>query len=137
MSNNGWIAVDLDGTLAEYTGWVSSIHIGPPVPLMLERVKNWLAMGKDVRIFTARIYPINDVLYGNAKRPEEGTWIERSRLDDAWDAVHAIQRWCLQHLGVVIPITNVKDFSMVTLYDDRCVQVIPNTGELVEKGTVA
>ena len=55
MSSRGWIGVDLDGTLAEYAGWVSEEHIGHPVPMMLERVKAWLAEGKDVRIFTARV----------------------------------------------------------------------------------
>ena len=43
---NGWIGVDLDGTLAHYEGWKGIEHIGAPVPAMLERVKNWLAEGK-------------------------------------------------------------------------------------------
>lgn len=33
----GWIAVDLDGTLAEYDGWKGSAHIGNPVPKMVEK----------------------------------------------------------------------------------------------------
>ena len=37
---SGWIGVDLDGTLAEYHGWKGSEHIGPPIPLMVERVKS-------------------------------------------------------------------------------------------------
>lgn len=52
MALGGWIGVDLDGTLAEYTGWHGPGHIGPPIPKMLDRVKNWLAEGVDVRIFT-------------------------------------------------------------------------------------
>ncbi len=51
----GWIGVDLDGTLAEYHGWVSEQHIGAPVPVMVERAKAWVARGVEVRIFTARI----------------------------------------------------------------------------------
>lgn len=43
-----WIGVDLDGTLAEYHGWVSELHIGPPIPAMLARVKRWLAEGKEI-----------------------------------------------------------------------------------------
>jgi len=51
---NKWIGVDLDGTLAFDEGWKGHQHIGPPIPLMLERVKRWLAMDIEVRIFTAR-----------------------------------------------------------------------------------
>ena len=32
-STQGYIAVDLDGTLAEYNGWVEELHIGPPIPM--------------------------------------------------------------------------------------------------------
>lgn len=103
----GWIGVDLDGTLAEYHGWKGEKHIGAPIPIMVERVKRWRAEGLDVRIFTARVCAgQRDVL-----------------------AIHAcIARWCLEHLGEVLPITNVKDYSMVELWDDRAVQIIANTG---------
>jgi hypothetical protein len=50
----GWIGVDLDGTLAEYHGWVGPEYIGPPIPAMLDRVKLWLEEGRTVKIFTAR-----------------------------------------------------------------------------------
>lgn len=53
---SGWIAVDLDGTLAQYDETTGFPEIGPPVPRMVERVKAWLAYGLDVRIFTARIH---------------------------------------------------------------------------------
>lgn len=109
MSNHGWIGVDLDGTLAYYDGWVSVEHIGEPVPAMLERVKAWLAEGREVRIFTARVGPQKDV-------------------NDAVRAREAIESWCQKHLGQVLPITATKDFAMVELWDDRCVQVVPNTG---------
>ncbi|MEI8285241.1 MAG: hypothetical protein WCG52_09650, partial [bacterium] len=48
----GWIGVDLDGTLAEFIGDMS--FIGEPIMPMLNRVKTWLANGREVRIFTAR-----------------------------------------------------------------------------------
>lgn len=104
----GWIAVDLDGTLAQYDSWKGPVHIGEPVPQMLERVKWWLAQGFDVRIFTARV-----CMDGTG----EGIIVRQ-----------AIEGWCQKHLGRVIPVTNVKDFGMVELWDDRAVQVIPNTG---------
>ena len=41
--SEGWIGVDLDGTLAEYLGWQGMGHIGEPIAPMVERVKAWLA----------------------------------------------------------------------------------------------
>lgn len=109
---NGWIGVDLDGTLAEYHGWVGATHIGKPIPKMVERVKQWLAAGQDVRIFTARV---------NGESP--------GRAEEVGPIFVAISDWCLEHLGTRLPITYKKDFGMIELWDDRCVQVIPNTGE--------
>lgn len=108
----GWIGVDLDGTLAEYHGWVSPTHIGEPIRLMVLRVKEWLLAGKDVRIFTARVYA--------GGRVDDGEIV----------AVHdAIQKWCREHIGTILPITCVKDYGMIELWDDRAVQVVPNTGQ--------
>lgn len=109
----GWIGVDLDGTLAHYEGWVSVEHIGEPVPLMMQRVNHWLQEGRDVRIMTARVCPQRDEL-------------EREK------AVYAIQQWCRKHFGAALPITHEKDFAMVELWDDRCVQVEPNTGRRID-----
>lgn len=118
---SGWIAVDLDGTLANYDGWVSETHIGEPVPAMLFRVKKWLADGKDVRIFTARVD-------GGEVAIAAGDQLGEKFRDVA--AVRAvIEQWCLKHIGQIIPVTNKKDYGMVELWDDRCVRVIPNTGE--------
>jgi hypothetical protein len=114
---SGWIGVDFDGTLSEYNGWVAGDHCGPPIPAMLARVKAWLAEGKDVRIFTARIYHDNSP----------------KRLQDAELARTAIVEWCKLYVGKEIPITNVKDYGMIELWDDRCVQVRPNTGVSLEE----
>ena len=46
--DEGWIGVDLDGTLAHDTGWHGPDQIGPPIPEMLERVRNWLNDGRRV-----------------------------------------------------------------------------------------
>ena len=97
-----WIGVDLDGTLAQYGGWKGSDTIGEPVPLMKARVMKWLNEGAEVRIFTAR-----------AAIPEQ---------------VAPVEAWCKRHLGVVLTVTNVKDFGMVELWDDRAVGVVANTG---------
>jgi hypothetical protein len=107
---SGWIGVDLDGTLAAYDGWQGEMHIGEPVPIMVDRVKTWLSEGKDVRIFTARVNQVSATV-------EEERAV-RARIED----------WCAEHLGQRLPITNEKDYGMIELWDDRCVQVIPNTG---------
>lgn len=121
MSNHGWIGVDLDGTLAHYTGWKGADHIGPPIPAMLERVKRWLAEGQEVRIFTARVY-----CGSREDWPTESMW--RHRQTESSEARAAIKAWCIEHLGYPLPITCVKDFGMIELWDDRCIQVEKNTG---------
>ena len=136
--SDGWIGVDFDGTLAHYGTWVSPVHCGEPITPMVERVKAWLAEGRQVRIFTARVFPITEViLEGNASVE---SWRGKdhsvaSRVVQACIAAGTIQDWCRQHIGVVLPITCVKDYAMIELYDDRCVQVRPNTGELVGNST--
>lgn len=101
MDNRGWIGVDLDGTLAEYDYWRGEQHIGRPIPAMVERVREWVTKGREVRIFTARAYN------GDIK---------------------PIKEWCVKHIGIELPVTCVKDYGMIELWDDRVVQVIPNKG---------
>jgi hypothetical protein len=106
----GWIGVDLDGTLAYYDRWRGITHIGEPIEPMVIRVQQWLAEGRSVRIFTARMAePDPDV---RAK--------VRSVIED----------WCLKYFGRHLLVTNVKDFNMLELWDDRAVHVVPNTGEV-------
>ncbi len=113
---SGWIGVDLDGTLAEYNGWQGHNHIGKPIPRMVERVLDWCNAGKDVRIFTARVARPHDLTPGPYGCEHCGV-------------LASIEAWCKEHLGRVLPITNVKDYGLIELWDDRAVQVIPNTGE--------
>ena len=114
-----WYGVDFDGTLAEYNSWQGATHIGKPVTAMVARVKIWLAEGKDVRIFTARIAEPDPLL-----SPEEFA----RRSEEVKIAVYEVKKWCFTHLGKVLPLTCKKDYGMVELWDDRCVQVEPNTG---------
>lgn len=111
-----WIGVDLDGTLARYEGWVGANDIGEPIPLMVERIKKWRRKGRVVKIFTAR-------MHGHGLPDFAGGTV---------DALTPIQDWCLLHLGEILPVTNVKDFGMIELWDDRAVQVVPNTGQRVD-----
>ena len=120
----GWIGVDLDGTLAHYDKFVDILSIGPPIMPMVERVKGWLAEGKEVRIFTARVYPereVKDLVTG--------------RIIQMADVVNEIQGWCETHIGKRLPVTCIKDFHMIELYDDRAVQVEMNTGRLIGYST--
>lgn len=110
--SQGWIGVDLDGTLAEYHEWVSEDHIGRPIQAMVERVKRWRAKDREVRIFTARVDGGPNVRD-----------VSRTR--------RVIEAWSLEHIGEVLTITNQKDYGMIRLYDDRAVQVEANTGRLI------
>jgi hypothetical protein len=85
-------------------------HIGKPISAMVDRVKAWLEEGKEVRIFTARVHG-----------------------DTEGKAVYAVQCWLVEHLGVSLPVTNVKDFHMLELWDDRAIQVRSNTGERADR----
>lgn len=117
LTPKGWIGVDLDGTLAHYSGWKGELHIGEPIPAMVERVKRWLADGAyAVKIFTARV-----------AEPDP---------DDRAEIVNAVQKWLVERCGLPpLEVTNVKDYAMVELWDDRAVRVLPNTGEPVGKST--
>lgn len=121
MTDKEWIGVDLDGTLAHYERWTAVTHIGDPIWPMVERVKNWLREGKQVKIFTARIAEPNG---GGCHTCGCPTFVNE-------DAVEAIERWCVEHIGQILEVTNVKDRFMVELWDDRAVQVAPNEGEPV------
>ncbi|OQS30401.1 hypothetical protein [Chromobacterium violaceum] len=96
-----WIGVDLDGTLAQYHGAMGEI-IGEPIKPMLTRVREWLSVGREVRIFTAR-----------AGDPTQ---------------LPLITAWLLQHGLPPLEITNIKDFDMIALYDDKAFRVKRNVG---------
>jgi hypothetical protein len=113
----GWIAVDLDGTLAYYDRHRGIGHIGEPIMPMVERVRKWLAEGEDVRIMTARIASV-----------EGGSEFREDEIQANYDA---IEEWCMEQFGQVLPITCSKDYQMKILYDDRCRQVELNTGKLI------
>jgi hypothetical protein len=109
MSYSPWIGVDLDGTLAHYDDFKGIAHIGEPIKPMVDRVKAWLVEGMTVKIFTARVSTTKD-----DRDPEE--------------ARKHIQDWCEKHIGQRLEVTNVKDFGLIELWDDRAVQVRRNIG---------
>lgn len=135
--SGGWIGVDLDGTLAVHEKWVDHTFIGEPIPEMVDRVRAWRAEGKEVRIFTARLYPLMYVEPSwhpsEYKLPDSGLAISAARRVMAVEAARCIQAWCEVHLGEILPITCVKDYGMIELWDDRAVQVERNTGVVLGK----
>lgn len=109
---SGWIGVDFDGTLAYYDGWTH--QLGDPIPVMLDRVKEWLAEGKTVKIVTARVSK-------TTRDPSKD--VEQQR--------NLIQLWCLAYLGQTLEVTCEKDYGMIELWDDRARRVETNTGRLL------
>jgi hydroxymethylpyrimidine pyrophosphatase-like HAD family hydrolase len=109
-----WVGVDLDGTLAEvdYSKPYDYRHIGKPVPRMVERIRAWVASGIKVKILTARV---------------------SSGCPERVECIRLIQAWCIEHIGFNLEVTSEKDYFMSELWDDRCVQVIPNTGMALQE----
>jgi hypothetical protein len=106
-----WIGVDLDGTLAHDLGNRRENkgleEIGSPIKPMLNRLRKWIAEGKTVKIFTAR-----------ASSPRQ---------------VVMIKKWLASYGLPDLEVTNVKDLRMIELWDDRCVQVMTNLGEPINR----
>ena len=111
----GWVGVDLDGTLAVHywpqDGPFGALRIGAPIPAMVARVQGWLAEGREVRVFTARVGPLHPAATATIAQIEE-----------------AIGAWCEEHIGVRLPVTAQKDYGLVELWDDRAVRVVQNVG---------
>jgi phosphoglycolate phosphatase-like HAD superfamily hydrolase len=96
------IAVDLDGTLAEYDEFEEVTKIGAPVPVMEKRVRGWIAAGKEVVIFSARA--------GTA------------------EGKTAIEGWLKDNGFPALEVTDRKSPEFEEIWDDRAVQVEKNTG---------
>jgi SWI/SNF-related matrix-associated actin-dependent regulator of chromatin subfamily A-like protein 1 len=106
-SDPSWIGVDLDGTLAEYHEYKGPASIGKPIPRMVDRVKEWIANNKNVKIMTARANP---------------------NSSDFRASITAIRKWCKKYIGEELPVVYEKDLHMVELWDDRAIQIKLNTG---------
>lgn len=100
-----WYGVDLDGTLAVWNETSTLDRIGAPIPAMVDMVRRMVANGIRVKIFTARACD-------PAQIPKIRAWMNRNDLPD-------------------LEITNVKDYYMERLYDDRAIRVERNTGRIL------
>ena len=107
-----WVGFDFDGTLFKREKGDDIKTVGDPIYRMLELVKTYLTAGIKVKIFTARV-----------------------SVDDPADVqlqTELVQSACKQYLGQVLEVTCIKDVACLKIYDDIAVQVITNTGQLVE-----
>lgn len=112
--HNGWIGVDLDGTLSLHEANLSVPDaIGPPVPAMVARVKLWLEQGWEVRVVTPRV----------------STNLPKAFRDHQQRLICA---WTEEVFGTFLFATSEKDFNMLELWDDRARRVEHNTGRLLE-----
>ena len=104
---DGWIGVDLDGTLAQYDEWEGPGHIGEVIEPMAIRVRAWMAAHRRVKIMTARAATEMNI-------PPIQEWLIKNEF--VWEC------------GSPLEITDKKDYQMIQLWDDRAVEVIHNTG---------
>lgn len=100
----GWIGVDLDGTLAHYESGQYP-EIGEPLEPMVNRILGWLEAGEEVRILTARA--------------AHGT-----------EDIERVSDWLKNVAGLpALRVTSEKDPDMEVLWDDKVIQMKPNTGQ--------
>ena len=112
-----WIGVDLDKTLARYESGdykrFGPLFIGEPIQPMVNLVKEWIAAGEVVKIFTARV----------GYDPDE--------TKDISAIVNAIQDWTEKHIGYRLEVTNQKTGYTKAIYDDKAFGVLPNEGIVI------
>lgn len=89
----GAIAVDMDKTMAHYSGYKGPTIIGKPIAAQVNQVKQMLKDGKDVWIYTARV-----------EHPE---------------AIPALKGWAKENIGQELPVTNIKYPEFHKFIDDR------------------
>lgn len=87
------------------SGHVDTEPIGKPIPSRVEQIKQEIAKGTDVRIFSARV----------ANDPEG-----KARAE--------IEQWSEKNLGKKLPVTNEKDDDLAHFLDDKA-NVTPNANE--------
>lgn len=102
------IAVDLDGTLCvrDRSTRFDPYTILAPVQPMVERVKQWIAEGHTVIVFTARM----------------------ARESDRFRVSKLIGDWTEEVVGTRLEATALKLVSFSEFYDDKAYHVEENTG---------
>lgn len=109
-----WLAVDLDGTLAEYLGWAGEHTIGYVIPAIAERLKERHAEGWKIAIFTANL-DCNQTEYADVSAKIWG-WLSENDL-----------------AKYVTEVTAVKRKYFTEFWDDRAITVEKNKGVFTEE----
>lgn len=107
-----WYGFDLDRTLAEYPP-KNGESIGKPISNIVRVLKQYIREGRDCRILTARVGPDKSTFEINAFK-------------------YDLDRWLRQHIGTTLLATCEKDHFVMEMWDDKAVQVVPNTGEILQ-----
>lgn len=97
-----WVGFDFDGTLAESVeiNHNTEMHkVGKPIPVMIERLKFWLATGFCCKIFTARM-----------SHPDSMIRIS---------VVESMHKFCTDNSLPILEVVAAKDHRMFLFYDDR------------------
>ena len=110
-----WIGVGLDGTLALFEGNSDLLHIGDPIPAMVDLVKKWVAQGRRVKVVTHRVGPLSEA----SRAANVSTELVRT----------SIMSWLNTHVGVSLEVTHEIDFDMVEFWDVKAVGTVMNKGE--------
>jgi hypothetical protein len=111
-TTNRLIGIDFDETLAHYETYKGPAEVGPPIPEMVEQVKQAMANGDQFVIFTART--ANDGTYDDILASTQATL--------------AIADWCQKVFGMLLPISHQKSRHFDEIWDDRARQVVGNEG---------
>lgn len=109
-----WLAVDLDGTLAEYLGWTGEYTIGAVIPAIADRLRQRYVEGWKIAIFTANL---------DCPKSEEQ------------DVVVKIWEWLGQNFiaQYISEITCIKKKYFTEFWDDRAIAVERNQGVFTEE----
>jgi hypothetical protein len=139
LKYTGWIGVDLDGTCFTYHKWVGWNVFGEPIQPMIDRIRAWRAEGREVRVVTARVgLPIR---YTNGAETYSSRLINTCHITGEYFSdcmmISAIQDLLIKHVGERLPVQCYKDVHMIELWDDRAVQVVPNTGQTLAEAHAA
>ena len=105
-----WVGFGLDGAAARFDDYFGIDFIGEPISPIIALIKDYLSKGTRVKIFTNRISHDDE---------------EVNRRAAAY-----IRRWCVEHIGQELEITNKIDLNTICIYDINVKEVVLNTGEI-------
>ena len=82
------IAVDIDGTLAEYKGWKGYRHVGKPIKSVVEAVRKEYADNSEIIIHTCRITAMDGQIIPEALAALTA-WLKKNDIpyDEIWTGV--------------------------------------------------